>query len=406
MVSENIKQLIQSLPDTCGVYIMKSREGQVLYIGKASSLIKRVSSHFKGNAAPKSLYFTQQVSDIAYIACETPEQALLLEAALIKEKKPKYNITLKDDKSYPYVIVTEEEYPRVLVVRSRDKDGIFFGPFTGVKTLKAAISMIRKIFPHCSCVNRSDKPCFYYHLKLCPAPHLGKVSPQSYKQNIENICKVLSGQREELLALLQTQMRKSAAEKDFEKAANIRDQLLAIQNLYSGTKPTNELVMLGQILKLDKIPYTIETIDVSCIGGSLATGSVVCFKGGRPDKNCYRRYRIRQPACDDFKMIGEVVERRYSRLKNENSAFPDLAIIDGGLAHVNTAKRRLEALGINIPVIGIAKKNEEIFFPYHKEPLVIPGDSPALHLIQRVRNEAHRFAIKYHLLLRKKRLTV
>jgi excinuclease ABC subunit C len=402
-----IKEKINKLPDNCGVYIMKSKGGETLYVGKATSIKKRVQSHFATRSSQRASLFTEKVNDVEYILCDTEEQALILEASLIKEKQPRYNVELKDDKSYPYVVATKGAYPHIYIARLtqvKAKGARFFGPFTNVKLLKKALKLIRKIFPYCSC-SKPRKSCLYYHMKLCPGPGISDITVSQYKENIDNIYKVLSGERKELLEKLQGQMDTFAQQAQFEKAADVRDQLVALYTLYSGKRQVNELLILKEILRLKKIPFIIEAIDISSLFGQASCGSVVVFKDGIPHKDGYRRYRIKEVAgIDDYKMIAEVVRRRYRRLKNEEAILPNLIIIDGGYAHANVAKRELAKLALQISVIGIAKKNEEIWFPQKKRPLIIPHDSPALQLVQRIRDEAHRFAHKYHFLLRKKRL--
>lgn len=398
---------IEKLPSSCGVYIMKSKQGEVLYVGKATDLRKRVASHFKGRGSLRSSLFLDKVSDIDYILCHTEEQALILEASLIKEFQPKYNVALKDDKSYPYVVVTNETYPRIYVGRPKkiEEGMVCFGPFVNAKLLKSALKIIRRIFPYRSCKRFAKKPCLYFHLNLCPAPCKGDVDVFEYKKNVEGVCKIIRGERKELIEEFHKLMEKFSQEAKFEEAAKVRDKLLAIYNLYAGRREFSQLNVLKKILGLKRIPFTIEAIDVSSLTGKEATGSVIVFKDGVPDKSNYRRYRIKEvEGIDDYKMIAEVVRRRYRRLKEERKPLPDLVIIDGGKGHLGVAKKELDKLGLKIPVIGIAKKNEEIWLPGEVEPLIIPKDSAVLHLIQRVRNEAHRFAHSYHHLLRKKKL--
>ena len=403
---KHLSEIVKSLPFVCGVYIMKSKEGDVLYVGKASSLRKRVSSYFSRQVSLKTGLLVGQIAGIEYIECENQEQALILEAALIKEKKPKYNISLRDDKSYPYVEITNEEFPRLSITRKRiNKKSTSLGPYPQVDILKSALNILRRIFPYCSCRCFKKSACLFAHLKLCPAPCVGKISSSKYRENIKAIIKVLKGEREELVRYLSNRMQKLSSENKFEEAAELRDKLNALSNLYQGRNLTHELISLKEVLRLPITPLYIEAMDVSSLSGRQATGSVVVFKNAVPDKNSYRRYRIKKVSgIDDYACIAEITQRRYVRLCFEKRKMPDLIIIDGGLGHVLTAKKELNKLNLKIPVIGIAKRNEEIWFPESKSALVIPRSSPCLHLIQRIRDEAHRFARKYHLLLRKKKL--
>ncbi|UCG35834.1 MAG: excinuclease ABC subunit UvrC [Candidatus Omnitrophota bacterium] len=406
----NLKEKIKKLPLTAGVYIMKSKKGEVLYVGKASSLRKRVVSYFRRGRSRKTEILVDKIADIDFIECESEAQALILEASLIKEKMPKYNIALRDDKSYPYVEITKEKFPRLRVSRPKGKTkSMLFGPYPNAGLLKMALKMIRRIFPYCSCRRWPKSACLFYHLNLCPGPCIGAVLESEYRENIEGICKVLKGERKELIEDLEQKMKEFSRKNKFEEAALLRDKILAIRNLYRGRGKMHELLFLKDVVGLAHPPLVIEAIDISSLSGGGAAGSVVVFRNAIPDKNSYRRYRIKEARSrDDYAMIAEVVRRRYSRLLEEKKKLPDLILIDGGKGHVERAKIELDRLGVSVAVIGIAKRNEELWFPKgagKKERLVIPKDDPSLHLIQRIRDEAHRFAHKYHLLCRKKKMT-
>jgi len=401
-----IKKKLKSLPIGPGVYIMKSAKGEILYVGKAASLKSRVSSYFTGSKSAKTQILVDKIADIDFVECESPQQALILEAALIKEKKPKYNISLRDNKSYPYIEITKEKFPRIFISRPKRKTGsILFGPYPVAKPLKPALETIRRIFPYCSCKRYPKKPCLFYHLNLCPGPCTGEVSAADYKENVDNICKILRGERKELIKKLERQMQQLAKEKKFEAAAKIRDKLVAVENLYTGKPRKHQLLSLKEILKLSHIPLYIEAIDISSLGRFDSVGSLVVFKDGIADKSLYRRFLIRQAnKKDDYAMVEEVTQRRYSRLQREDKQMPDLVIIDGGLGQVNKASKVLKELGLPIAVIGIAKRDEEIWFPGKSKPLRISKNNPCLHLIQRIRDEAHRFAHSYQLIRRRKKM--
>ncbi len=402
----DIKKKIEGLPDSCGVYIMKSPAGKVLYVGKATSLRKRVRSYFSTQASVKTGMLRGEVADIEFIACESPEQALIVEAALIKEEHPKYNISLRDSKTYPFVEVTREGFPRIFISRPKTKTrSLLFGPYPHAGLLKPALNMIRKVFPYCSCRRRPHKPCLYYHVRLCPAPCAGKISAAAYRETIVNICKILRGERRALVKKLQRSMQRFSAQQKFEEAAAIRDKLAALENLYQGKPREHALLSLKKILGLGKIPLRIEAVDVSILGAEDAVGSVVVFRDGVPDKRGYRRFRIKTvPGVDDCAMIAEVVGRRYTRLQKEKKSLPDLLVIDGGRGQVGSAYERLRELEIRLELIGIAKQREEIWFPERSVPVRIPFDNPALQLIRHVRDEAHRFAHGYQLTRRRLRL--
>jgi excinuclease ABC subunit C len=402
----DIKKKIKQFPDSPGVYMMKTSKGQILYVGKATSLKKRVATYFTSKLLGKTKMLIERTEEVDYIECESPQQALILEAALIKEKKPKYNISLKDSKSYPYLEVTKEKYPRIFISRSKDKKkSLFFGPYADVSSLREALKLIRKIFPFCSCRGRRSQLCLYYHLGLCPGPCAGKITKSEYNENIKAIKKILKGKRMELISLYKKKMIRLSSLKKFEKAAKMRDKIYAIENIYKGRPRLHELVALKKNLGLSKLPLLIEAIDISALGKNDATGSVVRFKDGLADKSNYRRFLIKNvKGADDYRRIEEVVLRRYFRLIREKKELPDLILIDGGKGHVTSAERILKKLGKNITLIGLAKKNEEVWLPNKDKPKIISKNNPALHLLQRIRDQAHRFAHAYHLIRRKKRI--
>lgn len=404
---------VKNLPDSAGVYIMKSKQGNVFYVGKALSLHKRVGSYFSNRSHLRTDKLIEKVEDIDYIECDTQEQALILEAALIKELKPKYNIALRDSKTYPYIEITNEEFARVFISRPKVKSrNILFGPYPRIKTLKSALEMLRKIFPYRSCKTMPKTACLFFDLKLCPAPCEGRIFFSEYKVNIESICKVLKGERRKLARGLRAKMKRLGLKKDFESAAKARDKLRALENLYKGKPREHQIMSLKRILNLSTMPLVIEAIDVSSLGLYDSVGSVVVFRDGVPDKSSYRRFLIKEvKAKDDYAKIAEVIRRRYVRLIKEKKKIPDLIIVDGGLGHVTRSAKELRLLDLSVKIIGIAKRNEEVWFPgvvsskrNRKNPLCISKDNPCLHLIQRIRDEAHRFAHSYQLVRRRKRI--
>ncbi|MBD3245387.1 MAG: hypothetical protein GF333_00045 [Candidatus Omnitrophica bacterium] len=411
MAWPEIKTQLNALPHRSGVYLIKGRRGRVLYVGKAASLRSRVKNHFSPSS-PRGELFRTNAEKIEHIECESPEQALLLEAALIQEKKPKYNIALRDDKSYPYVEITREKFPRIFVSRPKgETNSALYGPYTKAKPLKDALTMIRRVIPFCSCKGNPKATCLFFHLGLCPAPCAGRISVKEYRENIRKIEKILKGKRQVLLHQLRGKMRKLSQQKKFEEAGKVRDEIVAIENLYQGKPAAHELMALKKSLRLPKLPLRIEAFDISNFTGKEATGSMVCFRGGIPDKNEYRRFKIRQKEkIDDYAMMGEIVRRRYRRVRDEALPLPDLVVIDGGAGHVHCARQVIEELGLDLPLVGIAKKKEEIWFPPQSQygpegnPVVLAESDPGLQLIQRVRDEAHRFARKYHILLRRKNM--
>ena len=365
----------QKFPDSPGVYIMKDKNAGIIYIGKAVSLRKRVRSYFerRGRPRPAPTYKTdvlmQNVSDIDYIVTGSEEEALLLEAALVKQNQPRYNILLKDDKRYPLLkLSTEEKIPKLSIVRRKyDDNATYFGPYTNARLLRKAVSSLRLIF----------------RLSPCLPP-----LQQGYAQVAHDIKLFLNGRKKELIENLADRMKKLSDERMFEAAAAIRDQINALTAVAKNT----HCVFFKRI----------EGFDISDISGKEAVGAMVSFYNGKPDKSNYRKYRIKAVSgIDDYKMIEEVLIRRYKRLVSEKLALPDLIIIDGGKGHVGVARSALDNLGLNkINVFGIAKKKERIFSAIREERV----SDELKRLIQAVRDEAHRFAQSYHHVLRRRKI--
>ncbi len=404
-----LKRKIAAMPDAAGVYLMKDKAGRVIYVGKAKSLRKRLSTYLGRGLSTKTVALISNVADIEYRACPTESLALLLEASLVHQYKPKYNVSLRDDKSFPFVKITHEEFPAIYITRKREKDRAgYLGPYTNVKLLRKALKIIRRSFPYRSCRSLPKKACIYYRLNLSPAPCIGKISKEEYAASVKNISLILEGKTAELIKRLSAQMNLKSKERDFEGAAGIRDQIYAVSALGQGqarAPAKNEIQDLKDLLKLERLPLRIEAFDISNISGQEATGSMVSFYKSEPDKNNYRRFRIKTvEGIDDYKMLGEVVQRRYVHLSKEKLPLPDLILIDGGRAHLLAAERQLKGLGLNIPLVSIAKDKENIYTKSGLRPIKLDSDTPALNLIRRIRDEAHRFAVSYHHLLRRKKI--
>ena len=409
---KELKNKVAGLPEAPGVYIFKDARGQIIYIGKAKSLKKRVQSYFSRELDAKTQVMVSKISGLEYKLSPSESQAQILEAALVKEHQPQYNIDLKDDKSFPWIRITNEEFPIVSIYRNKGgrKDGssLYYGPYTNVKLLRQAIKLVRRIFGFRSCKNMPDKACLYGRLNLCPAPCIGEITGSGYKEIISRIRLFLESRNEELLGELARKMQQLADEEKFERAAKIRDQFNALSAIGQGGTGFNlqfESEDLKNLLKLDKLPERIEAFDISNLSGQQATGSMVSFYKGAADKNNYRRFRIKSVAgIDDYGMLAEIVRRRYSRLVRDNLSLPDLVLIDGGRAHLLTAQKELGRLGLDIPIVSIAKEKENVYTKGKIKPIIFNSDTPALNLIRRIRDEAHRFAVSYHHLLRRKKI--
>lgn len=391
---------------------MKDKNGKVIYIGKAISIRKRVASYFnrRSKYISKTDLLVKNIVDIGYIQTMSEAEALLLEASLVKEHRPKYNVMLLDDKSYPLIEVTGEKFPRISVCRpkKKKKNATYYGPYVQATLVREALKILRKIFYFLTDEKLSERIKLDYQIGLAPAPTLAEMDPKEYKDNIKNICLILEGKKDQLYRRLQRKMEKLSQGKNFEEAAKVRDQLRAIGALYSSTKDINyykEAEQLQRILKLPRSPERIETFDISNTFGNQAVGSMVSFFNGKPDKHNYRRFKIKTvEGIDDFGMIREVVYRRYKRLRDEKRMYPDLIVIDGGKGQLSSACAALKELDVNIPIISLAKREEEVFKPGRRTSIKFPHHQLGLQLLQRTRDEAHRFAVAYHKNLRDKKM--
>ena len=410
--SQKLREKILSAPDSPGVYLMRDQEGQVLYVGKANSLKKRLLSYLGTDLSTKTLALMDKIVEVECRLTANETMALLLENQLIHELKPKYNISLKDDKSFPFVEISQEEYPGIRITRKKnDASGRYLGPYTNAKLLKNALKIIRLKFAYRSCRFLPKKSCIYYRINLCQAPCIGKITPEEYKRNIDNIILILQGKVDLLVHRLTKSMQESCRLRDFEAAARKRDQIMALSGISASSDDPiykDELNDLKDSLGLKSQPVRIEGFDISNLSGKQAVGSMVSFYNGSADKSNYRRFRIKSfSGIDDYKMLAEVVRRRYTRLLQEKKVLPDLLLIDGGKGHLLTAASQIQALGLHIPLVSIAKEKENIYSSQGaKATLVSIKEGPALNLIRRIRDEAHRFAVTYHHLLRKKALIV
>ena len=424
----NFLEKLNNLPNKPGVYLFKDKEGNIIYVGKSASLKDRVKSYFSdtGKYDLKVSTMVSQIKDFTYITTPNEISALILESKLIKKYKPKYNVLFKDDKTYPYIKVhTNEEFPHISITRRiLSNDAIYFGPYV-MGSVKEMIKIIQKQFKIRDCSlsleKKLERGCLKEQTNSCSAPCTGKISKEEYKKIVEEVIEFLKGKQKSLINKLEEKMKKASDSLQFEEAALYRDQknlveLIQLHNeknikLSTLAKEESKLTEikkaetnLKNILNLHKEPKIIEGIDISNISGEKSTGSVVRFKEGIPDKSGYRKFKIKGVyKIDDTEMIKEVVERRYNQALEEKT-LPDLILIDGGKAQLNAAASILKKLNLNIPVISLAKKNEEVFILEKKDPIKLPKDSPSLHLLQYIRDEAHRFAIKYHKTLRDKEI--
>ncbi|RKY37540.1 MAG: excinuclease ABC subunit UvrC [Candidatus Omnitrophota bacterium] len=411
-VRDNLLNKIKSLPDAPGVYFMKGSRSEVIYIGKAISLKKRVGSYFVSHISddPRRTALVSKIRDIDFITTSSEAEALILEAGLIKQYQPKYNVAIKDDKAYPLLKLTiNEKFPRLFIVRKqKDDSALYFGPYTSVRLLRQALGFMRKIFPLRICRLMPKRVCLHYHLSQCVGPCAGKVSAPQYHKIVENLRLFLSGQKKSLLQKLFLQMQESASSLDFETAAKIKEQITALNSVSIEQKIKNTPVnALNQLLKLERGQLVIEGFDISNIGGQYAVGSMVRFKNSQPEKKAYRRFKIKTvKQSNDYAMMQEVITRRYTKTLCTTLTMPDLILIDGGKGHLHSVSRCLNKLHINIPALSIAKKFEHIYVQNYAQPICLPHTSKVLQILMRVRDEAHRFAVSYHRILRDKSIFI
>ena len=479
----DLQKKVHEVPHKPGVYLMRDRFNRVIYVGKARDLRKRVSSYFLPSKLAQADLKTRAMLDATWDfethTVRSDAESVLLEGKLIKEYRPRYNISFRDDKRFLVVRVDlSEEWPRFRLARFKKDDGSrYFGPYAHSGALRQTLNFMRKkfgvlTFGRGAPTERELKSSTYQ----VPV-RLSETSAEQYRERVAQACEFLEGKSREMIAALEEQMRTAAEKMDFENAAELRNM---VADLRSTTKPTRrftrgslpstidpmaDVQALAGALHLSDAPRVMECFDISNISTTHVVASMVCFRDGVPDKNNYRRYRVRTvKGQDDFASMAEVVRRRYSRIlleardvnsdaaefTQENAAdalarisshpersrgtpsqtaqvtsrdsstplrsarndesfvavrLPDLIIVDGGKGQLSSACRELQRLGLHdLPIIGLAKEHEEIYRPGRALPLRLPMDSPALRLLQRIRDEAHRFANAYHQLLMKKRV--
>ena len=390
--------LYSHIPETPGVYLMKNRSGELLYIGKAGNLKRRVSSYFLRPHDSRIQKLVSTIAKIDFKKTDTALEALILESALIKKYQPPYNIREKDDRSFLYVAITKDAFPRFLLVRGKEKDTLkyrrMYGPFTAAGQIREALKILRRVFPYS--IHPEDdmkRPCFDYQIGLCPGTCIHAIQRAEYQKTIQNLILFFEGGKKKIIKNFTDGMKLASRSLEFEKAADLKRRIFALQHI-------QDIALIGNSDLLTEhgksvIPkLRIEGYDISNISGTSAVGSMVVFTGGGPDKKEYRKFRIQNfKEPNDVGMLKEMLSRRFSRRPHQGGlALPDLILIDGGKPQVNAARSILESTGLKIPIVGIAKgptrkKNEfHGAIPYRLDPKILI----------RVRDEAHRFAVSYH----------
>jgi excinuclease ABC subunit C len=457
----DLAKKVHEVPHKPGVYLMRDRFNRVIYVGKARDLRKRVSSYFMPSklavADIKTRAMLDAVWDFETHTVRSEAESLLLEGKLIKEFRPRYNISFRDDKRFLLVKVDmTEEWPRFRLARFKKEDNArYFGPYAHAGALRQTLNFMRKKFGVLTFGRGSPTPRELKSSTYQVPMRLSEISASQYRERVNEAADFLEGHSREMISALEEEMRKAAGKMDFEKAAELRNMVADLRNTTKPTRrftrgslpstidPEDDVRALADALQLNRPPSVMECFDISNISTTHVVASMVCFRDGVPDKDNYRRYRVRTvEGQDDFASMAEVVRRRYSRVlleardsdpdraefSQENPAealerlnesvasdggtksfvavrLPDLIIVDGGKGQLSSACRELQRLGLHdLPIIGLAKEHEEIYRPGRALPLQLPLDSGALRLLQRIRDEAHRFANAYHQLLMKKRI--
>lgn len=417
----NIQEKIQKLPDSPGVYKFKNEAGDIIYVGKATSLRSRVRSYFAKNLSetrgPLIIKMMSEAADVDFVQTDSVLEALILEAKLIKDHLPRANTEGKDDKSFNHVVITREKFPRVLVLRGRELERVYnnpkfakaiYGPFPNGGSLREAMRIIRRMFPYrTKCIpvvelppGKTPRPCFEHQIGLCPGVCTGEVTQKEYAKTIHHLMMFFDGRKKALLAALEREMKTYAKQHEFEKASRIKKTVFALQHIRdvalikrdveTGKSSENKTESGPKITR-------IEAYDIAHMAGKSTAGVMTVVEDGVANSAEYRMFRIRQStAGDDLKALGEVLTRRFN---HPEWRMPDVVVIDGGETHLNHAKSILAGLNVTVPAVSVVKG------PDHK-PKDVLGD-PAT--VQNFRNsillassEAHRFAIKYHKNLRGK----
>jgi excinuclease ABC subunit C len=457
MSKPDFKTKLREVPHQPGVYLMKDRLGTIIYVGKALDLKRRVSSYFiasqKIRSNVKTRALIDSIHDFEFHTVRNEEESLVLESKLIKDYLPRYNIALRDDKRFYFVkIRLADAWPRFATTRMKKDDGSrYFGPFPHSSALLGTLEWLNRHFGLRICRTSEPGEPDYRHcnadvIRNCSAPCIGRITREAYFEKIEEACRILEGKgKREVLESLREEMTRAAGLLEFEKAAKLRDILENLEKtlrpsrqfsrgIPTTVRPASDLAELGEELKLAGPPKVMECFDISNVSSNHIVASMVRFTDGKPDNRNYRRYRIRTvEGQDDFASMAEVIRRRYSRILIENRLadpdaefsqedpleaqrrlaregrakiiLPDLVIVDGGKGQLGMAVRELGNLGLHdLPVIGLAKRREEIFVPGESQPILIPHDRGALKLLQRIRDEAHRFANSYNALLYRRRM--
>ncbi len=419
MTKPNITAILKSLPDKPGVYIMRDDKGEVLYVGKAKKLKRRVSSYFRhsGFASPRLRKLVELVEDIATIRTESEAEALIVEAKLIRRYSPFFNVDLKMSDRYPYIRITDELYPRLVVTRKKEPDGsIYFGPYVNSGDIRTLLRLFERYFPlrHCkSEILKGDagkRPCIEFALGRCMGVCAARSTVAEYRERVNDIVLLLQGNTAELVERMRRRMDASAKIMAFEEAARYRDTIRAVWRVSRqrisealqedlDTDTWQVLIKLQETFGLRSIPWRIDAFDISHTSGHETYGCCIVFEQGKPNPSLYRRFKIRSlqdGEVDDFRSIEETVLRRYRHVLDKAEPLPQFILIDGGPIQLEFAMKSFKELELDIPVMALAEREELVFLPDRSAPVRLEMDDPVLKLLQRLRNEVHRYAITTH----------
>ncbi|HSD55666.1 MAG TPA: excinuclease ABC subunit UvrC [Candidatus Saccharimonadales bacterium] len=442
-MTDALQTKLKNLPAQPGIYFHKDSTGAIIYVGKAASLKNRVRQYFHSSRRrdPKTDALVAEIVDTDWITVETELDALFVEAEMVRRYMPRYNILLRDDKSSLYVRINyDDPHPSVAFThRPLDDKAKYFGPYFNGGEVKRALKYLRKVFPYSTHTGVLPKrACLQYHLGLCPGIEEDKTSLQDYRANLRKLMQYLRGERAKVLERMEKDMERAAKKQDFEEAAHIRNQYFSLKALskqivfsdkeFLDISKDRGLQGLADLLGLEKVPQRIEGYDISHMQGTDNVASMVVFTNGIPDKAAYRKFKMRLPGNNDFGHMEEVITRRCSEKNIKEWGLPDLFLIDGGKGQVASAIKARDELGIARPMVGLAKREEEIVVHLEKSQvnisklelhknnaivsesddftlILLPKNSDIVKLLQRVRDESHRFAVSYHSVLKGQRQT-
>lgn len=429
-MNEQLKKKLRDLPDKPGCYLMRDHNGRIIYVGKAISLRKRVQSYFRRStlqkASPKLRSLVNSVEDLDVMVVRNEAEALLTEGQLIKDFKPRFNVVFRDDKRYLALRAeTHLACPRFSECRIiRDDGNIYFGPFPSSTVVRTVKDFVERYFGIRKCSVASPdadthRHCHNDRIAQCSAPCISTISLDDYRERFEQACHFIRHGDREVMEQLKADMQAAAEKQDYERAAQIRDTIFAINEIVKqrarvvtppAMKRENALsgcVELAEQLRLPAVPHVIEGFDISHISGTLTVASMVVSVDGVPDSRRYRRFRVKTVVgIDDPMSMAEIVRRRYSRCLEEGTPLPDLVMVDGGITQLRAARDELVLLGLEaVPIVGLAERFEEIVVDWEDTAsIVLERDSPGLNVLIRLRDEAHRFAITYNRSLRQKKI--